>query len=236
MRFFSNAGLSKPPFSAKPPTQSEIPDRSRQLIAFEKLNVACEDIENRQQRSLPIEEREARFISIRGLIPATGPVYDQRVEWVRVHRPRYANRTLLAFTFARGSRDSRIKEGDFLLALSNENSYFDLDVKWRICSGFTIAQAEQSVEASGLHRAIAFERLGKLLQVELIHLEAGLDPPFLVLSPNDQQVFRFAEDQGLLDQKKPMVIDPIFHDFSSERIEAALRLIGGNPPPRRGRK
>lgn len=167
--------LRKPPFSTKPPTQTEIPDRSRQLIAFKKLNVACEDIENRQYRTLPIEEREARFISIRGLIPALGPIYDQRVEWVRAHRPLYANRTLIAFIFSRGSRDTRIKEGDFLLALSNEDSDCDLDMQWRFCSGLTVDQAGESLDASGLDRKFVFERLRRLVQVELVRLEATLD-------------------------------------------------------------
>lgn len=79
--------LRKPPFSANRPTQMQIPERARQLIAFEKLNVVCEDIENRQSRSLPVDEREARFISIRGLMPASGPTYDACIAWGRANRP-----------------------------------------------------------------------------------------------------------------------------------------------------
>jgi hypothetical protein len=228
--------LRKPPFSANRPTQMQIPARARQLIAFEKLNAVCEDIENRQHRSLPIEEREARFISIRGVMPASGPVYEERIAWVRAHQPEYANRTLLAFTFSRGSRDTRINERDFLLALSNEDSSFDLDMLWRVCLDLSFDEAKARAVASGIHRPLAHERLRTLLQVNLVRLEATRDPPFLILTPKDDELFHFAQSQGLLDLHRPMVIDPLFQDFSSERIEAALKLIGGDPPPLRRRR
>ncbi len=228
--------LRKPPFSANRPTQMEIPERARQLIAFEKLNVVCEDIENRQNRSLPIEEREARFISIRGLKPASEPTYEERIAWVRVNWPQYANRMLLAFTFSRGSRDTRIKEGDFLLALSNEDSAFDLDMTWRAYLELSFDEAANLVVAYGLDRSKAQARLRTLLQVDLVRLEAIQDPPFLILTPDDPQLFQFAQSQKLLDLHRLMVIDPLYQDFSSERIEAVLRLIGGDPPPLRRRR
>lgn len=228
--------LRKPPFSANRATQMQIPERARQLIAFEKLNVVCEDIENRQSRSLPVAEREARFISIRGLIPASGPTYDASIARVRANRPQYASRTLLAFTFARGSRDTRIKEDEFLLGLTNEDSEFDLDMTWRKCLDLTFDEAEGRCEANGLKKSVARYRLRSLLQVTVVRLEATQDPPFLIVTPNDNQLFQFAQNQGLLDLHRPMVIDPLYQDFSSERIEAVLRLIGGNPPPMRRRR
>jgi hypothetical protein len=228
--------LRKPSFSANQPTQEQIPERARQLIAFEKLNAVCEDIENRQSRSLPVEEREARFVSIRGLMPASGPVYDKVIAWVRASQAEYANRMLLALMFSRGSRDTRIKERDFLLALSNEDSDFDLDMPWRVCLDLSFDEAKERAVASGVSRPLAHERLRTLLQVELVRLEATRDPPFLILTPRDSQLFQFAQSEGLLDLNRPMVIDPLYQDFSSERIEKVLRLIGGNPPPLRRRR
>lgn len=228
--------LRKPPFTANRPRQMQIPERARQLIAFEKLNVVCEDIENRQSRSLPVDEREARFISVRGLMPVSGPPYDDRIAWVRANVPEYAHRTLIAFTFSRGSRDTRIRERDFLLAISNEDSGCDLDMQWRACLGLSFDDAADRLVAHGIDKGRAQARLRTLLQVELVRLEAAQDPPFLILTPNNPQLFQFAQHEGLLDLTRPMVIDPLYHDFSSERIEAVLRLIGGNPPPMRRRR
>jgi len=59
--------LKKSGFSAARSSQASVPEAARSLIAFEKLNVACQEMENRNTRSLPVDEREARFFSIRGL-------------------------------------------------------------------------------------------------------------------------------------------------------------------------
>ena len=68
--------LRKSGFSAAPPVQTRIPELSRRLVAFERLDAICQDIKNRQDRALPVDEREARFISIRGIHPAAGPRHD----------------------------------------------------------------------------------------------------------------------------------------------------------------
>ena len=55
--------LQKSAFSAAPPPQARIPEHARSLVAFEKLNVVCHELENRQRRALPVVEREALFFS-----------------------------------------------------------------------------------------------------------------------------------------------------------------------------
>ena len=107
--------LRKSGFSAAPSVQSRIPERSRRLIAFERLDVACNEMKNRQDRALPVEEREARFISIRGLLLARGPESDQMIAEIRANRPRYAARPLLAFTFAPTRAMPGFGSGNFCL-------------------------------------------------------------------------------------------------------------------------
>jgi hypothetical protein len=229
--------LRKSPFSAAPPTQTQVPEPARNLIAFEKLNVACAALENRQQRSLPVEEREARFLSIRGLLPASGGVYDAAVARARAAEPRYASRELLAFTFAPTSRDARIKARDFLLALSNEEDALDLDVPWRTHAGLTFDEAMDALRRAGLPDAgLANAPLAQLLQVEVAALEPACDPPFLVLVPARTDAFRFARTQGLLDLVRPCVLDPLHRDFSSQKVELVLRTVGGDPPPLKRKK
>jgi len=60
---------------------------------------------------------------------------------------------------------------------------------------------------------------GKLLQVEVVHLVAIHEPPFLVIRPANSGLFRLAQDEGILDMDQPMVLDPLYQDFSSRRIE-----------------
>jgi hypothetical protein len=196
-------------------------------------------MENRQRRLLPVIEREARFFSIRGLQPATGGVYDHYIDELRVSEPRYASTELLAFTFAPTSRDARITAGEFLVALSNEDDELDLDFPWRRHLGLSFPDAQALLNARGLHDSwMVKATLGRLLQVEVVRLEAMQEPPFVVLKPSNSDLFGVARDEGILDMGRPMILDPLFQDFSSQRIEQALRAVGGNPPPmrRRGRR
>ena len=78
--------------------------------------------------------------------------------------------------------------------------------------------------------------LGRLLQVEVVRLEAMQDPPFVILKPSHSNLFEIAQTEGILDMQRPMILDPLFQDFSSRRIEQALRAVGGNPPPMRRRR
>src|SRR5690606_31654315 len=191
--------LRKAPFSADPPTQTRIPERARSLIAFEKLNVACQEPENRPRRSRPVDEREAHFFSVRGIRPANGRVYENCIDEVRVSDPRYAGAELLAFTFAPTSRDARINEGDFLLALSNEDDDIELDVPWRRYLGLSFPDAQALLASRGLNDEwMVNAPLGKLLQVEVVRLEAMHEPPFLVLRPANSGLFRLAQDEGIL--------------------------------------
>ncbi len=229
--------LRKASFSAAPPTQTRVPQRARSLIAFEKLNVACQEMENRQRRQLPVVEREAHFFSIRNLQPATGGVYDSSIDEVRVSDPRYAGAELLAFTFAPTSRDARINEGEFLVAISNEDDELDLDFPWRRHLGLSFPDAQALLNGRGLTDGwMVNATLGRVLQVDIVRLEAMQEPPFVILKPSNSSLFEMAQEEGILDMERPMILDPLFQDFSSRRIEQALRAVGGNPPPMRRRR
>ena len=229
--------LQKSAFSSAPPTQTQIPEKSRNLIAFAKLNAACQELENRQKRSLSLEEREARFISIRGLLPANRLFYNQYVNAIQFADARYAGRDLKSFTFAPTSRDARIKEGDFLLGLSNEDCQLDLDVPWRRHLGLRREEAQYQLNEQGIIEAWAIDApLAKLLQVEVIRLAAAQEPPFLVLASANPDLFQFAQTLGLLNLSRSMVIDPFFQDFDSKVIQQVLKALGGTPPPLRKKR
>ena len=228
--------LRKPPFSAAPPTERRVPAPARGLIAFEELNVAADEIKNRQSRALPVEEREARFISIRGLMPAEGSGYETILDEIRARKPRYRGKPLLPFTFASTSRDARVKERDFLLALSNEEPALDLDVPWRKHEGLRFDEAKELLACHGLDKDwMANITLGRLLQVEVAKLGAAAEPPYMVLTPSQPDLFDFARRISLVDFDEPMVLDPIHKDYTTGEIEATMRAVGGRAPSRRRR-
>lgn len=229
--------LTKSAFSAAPSRQRRVPERARSLIAFEELNVAADEIKNRQSRALPVEEREARFISIRDLRPAEGEPYEEIVEELRAENPRYALEDLFAFTFADTSRDARIKEKDFLLGLSNEEPALDFDVPLGRVLGLDYYGARDLLAAYGLHEGwMPGLPLGRLLQVEIASLAAAEEPPYLILKPSDARLFRFAREVDLLDFDRPMVLDPIHRDFTTGEVDETLRAVGGRAPRQRRRQ
>lgn len=224
--------LKKGAFSASRSTQKSVPEPSRSLITFEKLNATCQKIENKNIRALPIDEREARFFSIRGLIPLPENEKSQALEQLRLEQPEYQNTTLYAFSFSTNSRDARFKERDFMVALSNESEDKDLDEPWRHRLGLSYAEAEVLMQNQGLTDDwILRKSVGDLLQVILIKLEASQDKPYLVLRPDDERLFNFALQQGIVTFDSPLVLDPMYKDFSSSRVEKTLIALGGQPAP-----
>lgn len=224
--------LKKSGFSAARSPQASVPEAARSLIAFEKLNVACQEMENRNTRSLPVDEREARFFSIRGLTLKPQAEADPIIDEIKFANPQYQHETLYVFDFSPTSRDSRIKEGEFTVALSNENAYVDLDEPWRRRLGLGFQDAEELLGEHGLtERWMTNKSIGELLQVEVIRLEAMQDNPYVVLKPGHQGLFQFAVTQGLVALDSPLILDPMYRDYTSDRIEKALRAVGGMAAP-----
>jgi hypothetical protein len=223
--------LKKPIFSAAASQSSKarLPEQARKLIAFEKLNAACDEIENRQYRFLPAEEREARFISVRGLSLMQNSVAQGLVDELKQAQPKYVSARLLPFAFAETSRDARIKEGDFLWSISNEEPALDLDMPWRLHLDLSFAEARELLAKSEIEPdKVANISLSKLLQVDIVNLETTLQQLYVIISPNRLNLFQFAEKQRLIDLTRPLILDPIYQDFDTRRIEQVFRLIGGS--------
>ena len=230
--------LKKSGFSAARSSQARVPGAARSLITFEKLNVACQEIDNRNIRSLPVDEREARFFSIRGLTLKPQPDANLIIDDVKRTKPKYQNDVLYVFNFSPTSRDSRIREGEFTVALSNENENVDLDEPWRRRLGLEFHAAATLLGEHDLNDNWMINKpIGTLLQVEILRLETMQDTPYIVLKPGHQGLFQFAIGQGFISFDSPLVLDPMYRDFSSDRIEKALRTVGGRAPTvKRARK
>ena len=222
--------LKKSGFSAARSSQARVPEPARSLIAFEKLNVVCREIENRNTRSLPVDEREAKFFSIRGLTLKPQAEADPIIAEIKRVNPQYQGEKLYVFNFSPTSRDSRIKEGEFTVALSNENECVDLDQPWyRLLKLDFEAGAKRLAEYGLTDKWMVNKPIGALLQVEVIRLETTQERPYVVLKPNHQRLFEFAIAQKLVTLDSPLVLDPVYRDFTSTRIETALRSVGGEP-------
>lgn len=235
--------LRKGAFSSAPPSQLRLPESARQLNVFEQLDVACHEIDNRAVRGLPIDEREARFHSMRDLRVIQGDGVDARVADIRAAHPQWVNAQLIVCEFSPLSRDARVRERDFAFALSNEvppiaagTDGGDLDASWRSVLGLDIATAQARVQAAGLPRWAAFVSLASLFGVTIVQLDATQSTPVVVLSPGRSDLFAFGQSLGLLDLDRPMVLDPYYRDWESKYVTEVLKAVGGNAPSSRRRR
>ena len=248
-RLGERLAVRKAPLQLRPAARPALPRAAQALLAAERLEAIASDQENRRERALPLEEREARFLSMRGLRPVdrAGPLAGPRLaarvaEEVRREDPRYAGRRLLVCALPPSSRDARIKAGDSLLALWNgaraggpdgdrgdgRDRHDLLDRPWRRVLDLSFDQALRITRS----RWWAGCATRKLLQVEVADLRTGDAPPLIVLAPLSEPHFALAEDLGLVDLDRPLVLDPVYEDHRSGRVEAVLRAIGGPPAPR----
>lgn len=224
--------LRKEPFALSNIKTFNLPARSSQMLTFERLNAVAAELESQELLALPIEERDAQFHSIRGLVVALPENINARDMLIDAENdPRYSERIqkgyskLIAFTFSPTSRDTRMREGAFTIVLRNEDSDTPLQLPWYRALGF---KGYKEAMAAGKHAHLNKEYVPSktLLQVKLVKLNTVPIDPLLVLEMNNDN-FKMACDVGLIDLENLMVLDPFYKDFSGPTIEKALRLVGG---------
>jgi hypothetical protein len=228
---------AKEKFTLPKQIHQEIPKESENLVAFCKLNEASEELDITNTRCMSVDEREARFYSIRGLRRKEAGEEKKIIDGIKTLNPKKVklDDEFFVFDVAETSRDSRINESDFLIAITNEESTIDLRKMWREDLKLNENDAQKLILEykkcynSVKHHWISNMLLGELLQVTIVKFEPLETPPFIVLKPNDKDLFHLAVGQEFVNLDKPLVLDPIYRDFASFKIEKALTLIGGPP-------
>lgn len=231
--------LIKPPFYAARPSEMQVPEISRQLVTFNKLGAITQEIEMMNNTALPIDEKEARFISIRGLIDKTDE-YEPEIQLTRDENPLLVASTIYAFEFSEESRDTKIKEGAFLCCITNENLDTGINSFWYTILGINFSEAMQMLNDNGIDYANSRvkTKINSMFQINILKLNTSNETPYVIVSIPEfnAQMFQFGINQGLLNLNEPMVIDPVFKDFESKDVEKTMRLIGGKAPKRTRRR
>lgn len=225
--------LQKEPFSLlKPPVKMQLPSDSIYVLTMEKLSSVAAELENRETLALPVEEREAQFISIRGVVPAAKSQVVKALEEEVKADPRYAQRVaagddvVMVFECSRDSRDSRLREGAFTVVLRDEDSEYSLETKWYKAAGHQnyLAAAAQGLSRNGSYKQ--YQPLKTLLGVNIARIDSMANPPLVALVIEKENL-EFAKKSGIRPMTKQMVLDPVHRDFSTELIERAVRKLGG---------
>ena len=223
--------MRKRAFRLSKPQQTSLPEPSRKLLIYQQLNTAVRDSEVRHTQGLPVNEREASYRAMRGLRQASGPAAEAFVEEIRSTRSRYSDADVSVYYFADSSRDTRLRAGDFLVALSNEDSCFDLEAPWRVHLKLSYKAAVEKLRESGFDDRtagrVATRPLSDLLRVTIVAFQAQTSPSMVMLLPADPGLFAFAQVAGLYRRDRPGVLDAIYRDYETAKIESVLHTIGG---------
>jgi hypothetical protein len=210
------------PIITKRPKQSML----QELKDFELLNLGAQQLENKKILAMSVDEREARFYSIRGLRLKKNGENETLLAKYKLNNPDCNTDELYVFDCSPNSTESRIKEGEYTIVLSNEDSRFDLGAPWYEQLGMDYDSGKYLLVSYKMRAEwITKANLSTFLQVELLQLGFHGEDPYVIIKPNQKNLFEFILLQEVISLDKPLVMDPIFIDFSSSKITNILNTI-----------
>ena len=209
-----------------PLRQPRISDDGQLWYSFSCLHKAIEELEVHQVRAMPPHERAARFHSARLTSRLTGAPEQQALTHFSLG-PRPGR---LIYQLAADSRDVKMKVGDFSVAISPAllAGFLDRRVPGVVRNTPVSAQLQAQ-----LGNRFWNTRMEELLQVTIVGLDRNLGLVALDLRPRYAAICDTLENAGIATFSQDVVLDPVHHDFFTDKLLLALRAIG-NPPTATG--
>lgn len=201
-----------------------ISQMSQLWLAHAKIDAAFSELDVARVRAMPPHERESRFRSARLTERLTGPA---RAQALALKPALVVNPGDLVYRMRPDSREVKLREGDFSVAVAPEASPALLDQKLsRIVAGTPL---------DGIADWDRNPRMEEVLGVTVVAIDR--DDLLIVLRPNDfwpsrlgvpdllEQLERHAD----IDLDANCTLDPVHKDFFIRKLEKTLKEIK-NPP------
>lgn len=232
--------LDKKKVKKFPITKKGMEQEAINLQMFEQLNHISSDIENKQLRVLPVDEKENRFMSIRGLKIQDHTKYKSIINQLQNKEEFYGYKEeeFMVFEYSKDSIDAKIKEGEFLVVLSNERDPANSDMPQLNLENSLIKLTNKNVYELG-EAASMFNlniknffnlTLKDLSKVSVAYISYELNNLFIILVANQYfggiKTIRFLEHLNLLDLNQSLIVDPIYQDFNQSTYNSIFRIIG----------
>jgi hypothetical protein len=190
--------------------------------AFARLNEAIAELEVHQVRAMPPHERAARFRSARLPRRLVGNQERQALTHMGLH-PRAGRRV---YEVEPGSREVKAKVGDFSFALAPEAASCFLDRKVSgLVRNTPLEAAFQARLGNRYWNVLAEEVTG--VTVAALDRNQGL----IAVDPDPRYTTAIDDlhNSGLADFDRDVILDPVHHDYFTDKLLAALQAVG-NPP------
>lgn len=232
-------GEREVPFVPPKIVKVRLPKISKELTVLSRLDAITDEIEKKHIRSLPVDEREARYHSIRGLRFEDQNLFQSEIEQLKVENKISKDQEIFAFSFSVNSCNSRIQEGSFNVAISNESNDYDLELPWyKLLSkkrGYWISFYDASQLMNDYLETVDVShnqfipspksKASDLLQVTVLRINESPISPTVFLSV-DKFKFEFSKYIDLIDLNQSMVLDDIPREYHVKEVSGALRKIG----------
>ena len=202
-----------------PPTrQNGLSDDGQLWYAFSKLNEALQSLEVHQIRAMPPHEREARFHSALLTHRLSGSTETAALATLGIG----TTPTRRIYALSQGSREVKLRKGDFTFAISPANlgGFLDRSVK-----AFTQGTSLESIFDEDRYWNTPMDQI-TAVSIAGLDRNAGLialDP-----SPRFPTLLDDLEAEGICNLTTDLVLDPVHADFFTPKLLAALKAIG-NP-------
>jgi hypothetical protein len=210
-----------PPIRVGPPARADRLSFDGQLwYAFAKLDDALTQIEKQTIRAMPPHEREARFHSARLTRRLTGHSANAAAARMGLAlQPGW-----MVYEMSPGSREVKVREGDFDVALAPDNRPGFLDEPLQLVTRGTPLEPP-----GGAGWQVP---MGEACRVSVVAIDR--DNCLIVLAPSSRHSTMIAvlEAHGIVNFAADVMLDPVHKDYFTKKLLAALREIG-NPPSAR---
>ena len=204
-----------------PIRQSRVSTDGQLWYAFARLNAALEELEVHQARAMPSHERSARFRSARLPTRLTGAAEQAALGQLGA----VSRQGRRVYQVGADSRDVKAKAGDFTFALAPENIGDFLDRRVAaVVSGTPLHTPLQNRLGNGFWTALMEDLLG----VTIVALDRNRGFLAVDADPRLPTILDELEAAGVVNLSQDVVLDPVYRDFFTRKLRAALHAIG-NP-------
>jgi DNA replication ATP-dependent helicase Dna2 len=196
--------------------------QGRLWLEFTRLNAALEGLEAHTVRSMPPHEREARLKSARLTKRLSGAERQQALDDLSksLGRPLSSPQDLLVYKMRDASREINARPGDFTYAISPEKQHGFLDQHPNKLIRAVVPRND-FFRRYKTGTTIASEKMTGVTIVAIDRING-----YIALRPGERcRVMQFEQDLGV-DFSRNVILDPIFEDFLTKKIELTVKGIG----------
>lgn len=203
----------------RPTRYQGVSNDGRLWLSYAKLQSVCDRLKSAAVQTMDLDEREARFHCAVLARRFDGPDRDDALRVMGIP----PDPDVWVFELAPGSTETKIRQKDFLVAVSPSGIPGFLDMTLVDLVGGKGNEATATAIAPGAEY-FPFRASARAAVMEL-----DRERRLIAVKPDNPNLLRQIETRGYCNFSADAVLDPVHKDYWTGKLEHCLRAIG-NPP------